>query len=383
MPLTLPKFPNRWPLYLSLSGLLVVAIAIWYADWLATQLAEIEQRQLQLIEQAYLRLADVSALEDDVSMEQEVLAKMETLPAISVNAEGGINAFRNMGTEDTARVKRYLQQWIEDGRAPIRVFDEVLYFGESRLLRQLRLFPYVLLALILTFLGLGYYGLRQTLKAEQNRVWVGMAKETAHQLGTPISAIVGWVEHLRLMYADDEDIMEISDELHNDVGRLTMVADRFSKIGATPELRPVNIYAELDRIREYMQARSPRKVTFDFPDPHTSDLQVALNPTLFNWVLENLLRNALDAMDGKGEISAHVSTGDGQVFIDISDTGKGISAKNVRKVFNPGFTTKTRGWGLGLSLVRRIVHEYHGGRIIVSRSEPGAGTTFTISLPRL
>jgi signal transduction histidine kinase len=229
---------------------------------------------------------------------------------------------------------------------------------------------------------IGFLGINQTRKAEQNRVWVGLAKETAHQLGTPISAIMGWVEHLKMMYADDPEIMEVSGELAHDVDRLSMVANRFSKIGATPELEPHNIYEELDKCREYMQKRAPRRVTFDFPEASTGDIRVSINPLLFDWVFENLLRNALDAMDGKGQITGRIRELENKVYIDITDTGKGIAPKNIRKVFNPGFTTKKRGWGLGLSLVKRIVQEYHKGKITVSHSELGKGTTFTIMLPR-
>jgi signal transduction histidine kinase len=236
--------------------------------------------------------------------------------------------------------------------------------------------------LISAFVIIGFLGINQTRKAEQNRVWVGLAKETAHQLGTPISAILGWVEHLKMMYADDEDIMEVSNELAYDVDRLSMVANRFSKIGATPELEPGNIYAELNKCRDYMQKRAPRKVTFDFPEADAGNAQVAINPLLLDWVFENLLRNALDAMDGKGKLTGRIREEDTKIHIDITDTGKGIAPKNVRKVFNPGFTTKKRGWGLGLSLVKRIVQEYHKGKIAVSHSEMGKGTTFTITLPR-
>ncbi|MEM9259842.1 MAG: HAMP domain-containing sensor histidine kinase, partial [Bacteroidota bacterium] len=171
--------------------------------------------------------------------------------------------------------------------------------------------------------------------------------------------------------------------LGRDVDRLSMVANRFSKIGAEPELEPVNVFQELHKSREYMQKRAPRKVSFDFPAPDAGDINAAINPLLFDWVLENLLRNALDAMDGKGQISGRVRELENKVYIDITDTGKGIAPKNIRKVFNPGFTTKKRGWGLGLSLVKRIVEEYHRGKIAVSHSEVGVGTTFTITLPRV
>lgn len=378
------KAPSRWPLYLGIAGLAIVLVSLWYTNNLATQLSEIEQRQLSLTEQAYERLADLSDLDADFTLENDILSAVETQAAIIVDANTNeIIDSRLMEGLDTAAMYRQIASWIDEGRKPIKIFDQINYFGESQLLRQLRFFPVILFFLIATFVVMGYIGLNQTRKAEQNRVWVGMAKETAHQLGTPISAIVGWVEHLKLMYGDSPDLMEVSDELRKDVDRLSMVANRFSKIGAEPELKPTNIFLKLDDCKAYMSARAPRKVKFSFPPADGGNLQVAINPILFDWVIENLLRNALDAMDGKGEISAHISETGGRVFIDITDTGKGIEAKNIRRVFNPGFTTKQRGWGLGLSLVKRIVEEYHQGRIQVSRSEPGVGTTFTISLPKV
>jgi len=189
---------------------------------------------------------------------------------------------------------------------------------------------------------------------KQNQVWVGMAKETAHQLGTPISGIIGWIDHLRMLKPEEEEVQEVLDELGNDVERLNLIADRFSKIGSEPKLTPINIYQELDACRNYMQRRASRKTVFDFPSPDKS-LNVKINPPLFAWVVENLLRNALDAMDGKGKF---------------------------KTVFEPGFTTKKRGWGLGLSLAKRIIESYHSGRIFVKKSGIDQGTTFVIKLPK-
>jgi signal transduction histidine kinase len=362
---------------------------------LAEQLAKVEEHFVSLSKKATEELGSLNTAEDyneDVSIFAEIIQQNETVPQISTDFEGNVQFWTGFGrhdnhelgnrTEDSLYVQNIMKEWLEEGRTPIRMYAQLQYFGESRLLRQLRYFPLIQAFLIGTFVFLGYLGINQTRKAEQNRVWVGMAKETAHQLGTPISAIMGWVEHLKLMYADDEDLMEISDELGRDVDRLSMVANRFSKIGATPQLEPVNIFEELNKCREYMEKRAPRKVSFNFPAPDSGNIKAAINPLLFDWVFENLLRNALDAMDGKGVISGSIRELEDKVYIDITDTGKGIAPKNVRKVFNPGFTTKKRGWGLGLSLVKRIVEEYHKGKIVVSHSEVGKGTTFTITLPR-
>ncbi|MFT6129509.1 MAG: signal transduction histidine kinase [Neolewinella sp.] len=381
---------SRWPLYLAIAGLAIVVASVWYTNYLASQLAEIEQSYVELYGEAMERVADIENFADqkgdDVSTEQAIIDRMRTVPRILVNELTGeiVDAlgFGDRNT-DTTYLKTILGDWIEEGRTPVRSFAQLQYFGDSRLLRQLRFFPYVQAVLIGSFIFLGFLGINQTRKAEQNRVWVGLAKETAHQLGTPISAIMGWVEHLKMMYPDDEDIMEVSNELAYDVDRLSMVANRFSKIGATPELKPANIYAELNKCRDYMQKRAPRKVSFDFPEADAGNAQVAINPLLLDWVFENLLRNALDAMDGKGKLTGRIREQGGNIYIDITDTGKGISPKNIRKVFNPGFTTKKRGWGLGLSLVKRIVQEYHKGKITVTHSEMGKGTTFTITLPRV
>lgn len=379
-------FPSsfRWPWYLAIVGLIIVSVSFWYTNNLANQLEVIEENNVQLYIQAMEQIGRLENLEDDVSTETSIIEQMKTVPRILTDGQGNVLSWDGFGNQetDTLHVKEQLQRFIANGRPPFRIYDQLIYFGESRLLRQLRYFPLVQLFLIGGFIFLGYLGINQARKAEQNRVWVGMAKETAHQLGTPISAIMGWVEHLKMMYAEDPELMEVSVELARDVDRLSMVANRFSKIGAEPELQAVNIFSELHKSQEYMRKRAPRKVTFDFPSPDAGDINAAINPLLFDWVLENLLRNALDAMDGKGQISGRVRELENKVYIDITDTGKGIAPKNIRKVFNPGFTTKKRGWGLGLSLVKRIIVEYHRGKIAVSHSEVGVGTTFTITLPR-
>ena len=394
---------SRWPLYLAAAGLLIVIASVWYTNRLADQLAVIEQNYVTVYELTMQKVLQdniertdaqgnredgddpAGGTSSDYSIETYVLQNNTTVPAILVDEFGGVVDAVNFGERgvDSVYIQEQLTYLIEHGRPPIEIIGGgFMYFGSSTLIRKLRWFPLIQLGLIGTFVLLGILGIIEARKAEQNRVWVGMAKETAHQLGTPLSAIVGWLEHLKLMYGEDADLMEVSDEMGKDVERLTMVANRFSKIGAEPDLDPVNIYAELDKCRAYMEKRAPRKVTFDFPDPATGDLKVAVNPLLFDWVIENLLRNALDALDGKGRISGRVRETDGKVIIDISDTGKGISSRNIRKVFNPGFTTKQRGWGLGLSLVKRIVEQYHKGRIAVTASEVGKGTTFSITLPK-
>ncbi len=379
---------SRWKLYLALLGLAIVVISMLYTSNLARRLAVVEQNNARfwvMAQQDINDMDDEMSLYCDMTLQQEILTSNSTIPVLIVNEQGGIDDAVNWGGGlDTNFI--YLQGQLEklrnEGIEPIQSFGVQLYFGESRILRQLRFFPVIQFMLFGAFILFGYIGFNAARRAEQNRVWVGLAKETAHQLGTPITAIVGWIEHLKMAREGDEEVNDILEELNNDVNRLELIADRFSKIGSMPELREVNLYTELDACREYMEKRAPRKVSFHFPAADEGEVRVAVNPPLFAWVIENLLRNALDAMEGKGEISARIYEDGRYVCVDISDTGKGIPSGKFKTVFQPGYTTKKRGWGLGLSLAKRIVEQYHRGRIFVKHSEENKGTTFTISLPK-
>ena len=239
------------------------------------------------------------------------------------------------------------------------------------------------LLLLIAFISVGYVSINNARRAEQNRVWVGMAKETAHQLGTPISAIIGWIEHLRDTHYQNPQELEVLEEMQNDVARLDLIADRFSKIGSAPDLTKVDLYAQMREITNYIRRRAPRKIIFDEPNKDTAPLLVNINPHLFNWVIENIMRNALDAIEeGTGSIKWEVHDHPNDVEIDITDTGKGIAPSKLKTVFEPGYTTKTRGWGLGLSLAKRIIENYHKGRIFVKHSKMGEGTVFAIHLPK-
>ncbi|MBP7821713.1 MAG: HAMP domain-containing histidine kinase [Saprospiraceae bacterium] len=377
---------TQWKLALALSGLLIVVVSLIYSNYVTTKLAAEEAKRVNLFLMAYEGLLDETNTDvADLSLNTEVIKSNTTIPVILVNDEGYIEG-RNFGEKldnDSTFLKKEIALIKKEGKAPIKSFHSLIYYKDSNLLRLLKYYPFFQLFLVASFIGLGYIGLSTSRKAEQNRVWVGMAKETAHQLGTPISGIVAWIEHLQDLKDDDEHVNDILKELRHDVSRLELIADRFSKIGSTPVLEKTNIYLHLDNIKNYMSKRAPRKVTFDFPSNVTDELIVNLNPPLFNWVLENLLRNALDALEGKGLISASVYTEDNFTCIDISDTGKGIPASKYKTVFQPGFTTKKRGWGLGLSLAKRIIEEYHNGKIFVKKSNPTEGTTFTIKLPNI
>ena len=380
-------FRTYWKTYLIIIGILVLVISMLYTTFLATKLKEGEEKSVQLYARAIEDLTKASDVTNDISLQ---LTQDFKIPAILTDNKDNIITAVNFSdelNEDTLFLKDQLKEIKSNGYKPIDIKDEFVnqkvYYKNSRLYTYLTYFPYIQLLLLSVFIGMGYLGISAARKSEQNRLWVGMAKETAHQLGTPISAIIAWIEHLKVMAEDDPDQMEVLSELNNDVQKLERVADRFSKIGSIPVLTQNDVYQLLENTRIYMGKRAPRKVEFVFPQfPNDQLIKISVNAPLFDWVLENLIRNALDAMEGKGVIGAEVYEDPNNVFIDISDTGKGMSSKQAGNIFKPGFTTKARGWGLGLSLSKRIIEEYHGGKIFVKKTSPGKGTTFTIRLPK-
>ncbi len=381
----------RWKLYLAIAGVVIVVISVLYTKYLTDKLAEEEVKKVEQLKTAYDQLS--YAFEDlnaqcDFTFQSTFFESNTSVPILLVGPDGYLEG-KNYGPEkDTNQL--FLSQKLEAlkaaGQQPRIITSPVgeiqLYFEHSRILKLLTYYPFIQLVLIGAFILFGYLAFSAARRAEQNRVWVGMAKETAHQLGTPISGIIAWLEHIKSIKKQDQELLEIVEELKKDVLRLELISDRFSKIGSAPELMAVNVYDELEKCRNYMEPRSPRKVRFEFPAPDSGNLQVFVNPHLFEWVVENLLRNSLDAMEGKGIISANVYQDDHYVYIDISDTGKGIPHSKFKTVFQPGYTTKKRGWGLGLSLTKRIIEDYHKGKIFVKESETGQGTTFTIQLPK-
>jgi len=376
---------SRWKIYLITGGVIILLVSLFYTRYLSRMLGESERTKAESWALAQTQINDQENDLVDYTLQSEVIQSNKTIPVIILSDRGDIDGAANFGEgldDDKDYLIREIKNLQKEGVQPIRGEGYSIYYKESKVLRQLRFFPLIQLVLIAAFVGFGYISFSTARRSEQNRVWVGMAKETAHQLGTPISAIIGWIEHLKTIINEGDEAHEVLEELRRDVRRLELVADRFSKIGSTPVLESVNIYEELEQCRAYMQARAPRKVAFHFPAPAHSPVFVNLNPPLFEWVVENLLRNAIDAMDGKGSISADIYKEGDSVAIDISDTGKGIPNGKFKAVFQPGYTTKKRGWGLGLSLAKRIIEEYHSGKIFVKRSEEGKGTTFTIRFPK-
>jgi nitrogen-specific signal transduction histidine kinase len=389
---------SYWKWYLAAAGMLIVLISGYYTYYLAKNLTQEEINKANQLAAAIRSITesdpDVEIDACDLSLQREIIVSNTTIPIFLVDEAGNIEDFRNIGEDSThilddAAVKQLLVEMVASGKTktlPVRNehFDKKLIYSHSQLLNLLQLFPFVQFILIAAFIAFGYLGFSQSRRAEENQVWVGMAKETAHQLGTPITAIVGWIEHLQIMNEDNKPNLVMIEELRNDVVKLELIADRFSKIGSQPELEPVNVYEQLHGIKTYMQRRAPKRVAFHFPD-HTNlePLSVMMNQHLLDWVLENILRNAIDAMEqGEGTITCEVYSIGKTVSIDITDTGKGIPHNKFKTVFKPGYSTKKRGWGLGLSLSKRIVEEYHGGKIFVKKSEPGVATTFTIELTK-
>ncbi|MBK9336066.1 MAG: HAMP domain-containing histidine kinase [Lewinellaceae bacterium] len=386
---------SHWKWYLAAAAVAIVAISLYYTRYLAERLVEREKQQAQQFAEAMRQIARTDVdLNCDFTLPGRVIEENTTIPVVVLDETYQIEMYRNiddknLDTMTIEDVRLALDRMIENGADTIRIrippdIDKMLIYSHSNLLSLLEWYPFVQLFLIAVFIAFGYMGFSAARRAEENQVWLGMAKETAHQLGTPITAILGWVEALKSVNEDNPVNQEMLDELRNDVTRLELVADRFSKIGAQPELQPINIYDQLAICRDYMQRRAPRRVTFDFPVPAEHEpLLVDINAPLFDWVVENLLRNAIDAMEGGiGNITAAVYEEPGYVCFDVADTGKGIPARRFNTIFKPGYSTKTRGWGLGLSLSKRIVEQYHKGKIFVKHSELNKGTTFTVKLPK-
>ncbi len=378
---------SRWKLILVVVALFIVATTLWYTNRLATKLAEEEKHKVEQIADVYQYIATATDIQD-YRFFVELIQANKTIPIISTNNDGDIVAYLNVDSVKVAEDKQYLIDQLAEMKNfadPIKLeisdnLYQYVYYQHSILYTQLLYYPYIQLFIIAAFLIVAYYLFNTARRSEQNRVWVGMAKETAHQLGTPISSLVAWIEYL-----NDSPGMEskrnIIDEMEKDVKRLELIADRFSKVGSQPDLTPQDLIQSLENSIEYIKRRASKKVNFTF-QTSTQSLFVKMNPVLFNWVVENILKNALDAIDGVGDISVQVSDDDHIATIDITDTGKGISKSKQRTVFEPGYSTKKRGWGLGLTLAKRITENYHDGKIFVKQSAPGKGTTFRIQLPK-
>ena len=352
----------------------VIAVAsLLVSHFLVQDLSKEERHRMEVWADALHALNEADET-TDLTLVLSVMEGNNTIPVIVVNNEGGIDDFRNI--EDTVEVEQYARRMIQAGNT-IRIDSQRVCSDESIMLKRLQAWPYVQLGIVLIFVVVAIFALLSSKRAEQNKVWVGLSKETAHQLGTPVSSLMAWVEMLKEQYPQDD----LLPEMDKDVKRLQLIADRFSKIGSLPEPIESSMNEVLEHVVDYMDRRTSSQVQMirQFPD---HDVIVTMNASLFEWVIENLCKNAVDAMEGKGTITLTLYDDGQQVAIEVKDTGKGIKKKDLSSVFTPGFTTKKRGWGLGLSLARRIVEEYHKGRIFVKQSEVGKGTTFRIEMKK-
>ena len=352
----------------------IIAIAsLLVSHFLVRDLSKEEQGRMAVWAQA-LHALNAADENTDLTLVLSVLEGNNTIPVVVVNNEGIITDYRNL--EDTLDIEDVKQRMIQSGDT-IRVDNQLVCYDESIMLKRLQAWPYVQLGIVLIFVVVAIFALLSSKKAEQNKVWVGLSKETAHQLGTPVSSLMAWVEMLKEQYPDDD----LLPEMDKDVKRLQLIAERFSKIGSLPEPVESSVNEVLTHVVSYMDRRTSNKVQMICQLPE-QEVIIRMNASLFEWVIENLCKNAVDAMEGAGTITLTLIDEGHRIVIEVTDTGKGIRKKDLKSVFTPGFTTKKRGWGLGLSLAKRIVEEYHKGRIYVKQSELGKGTTFRIEMPK-
>ncbi len=363
-------------------ALLIVGLSMYYTHLLTKEMAQEERQRISLWAEATHRLV-TDTDESDLAFLMKVIEGNTNIPVLVVDETGNVTVHRNIEVpeENSEEFLRKMAKKFQRENQPIEItIDENvkhhLYYGNSTMLNKLEYYPYIQWGIILAFFAIIFFVFASAKRSEQNRVWVGLSKETAHQLGTPISSLLAWVEILK----EEKVNPDLMTEMEKDVNRLRTIAERFSKIGSIPELSPISIDAILQNSLSYMRKRTSNKVQITYQTKSEEPIVVALNQPLFEWVIENLCKNAIDAMEGEGHINVDVFQEKEKVVIDVSDTGKGIPKSKFDAVFSPGFTTKKRGWGLGLSLVKRIIEEYHKGKIFVKHSEIDKGTTFRIIL---
>ena len=370
---------------MAIVAIAIISGTIFYSQFLARKIAKDERQRVEVwVEAGKLFVTDSTGMSDKlVSL---IIAENNTIPIIQTDEKGNIIDHINLDSAKVAEDPGYvMKKWKEfqSENDPIiwtNPFDaserNIYYYGHTSLLNQVRYYPVVQLLIVSLFIIITITALTTSFKSSQNQVWAGMAKETAHQLGTPLTSLQGWIEMLK-EFPENERIVQ---EMEKDTNRLILVSDRFGKIGSTPQLENRNVVQQVYTMVDYMKKRASGKVSFGVDTKGKKEIAANISPPLFDWVIENLLKNALDAMEGKGSIHLIIMENNTNIVIDVADTGKGIAAHNVGKVFKPGFTTKKRGWGLGLSLSKRIIEQYHQGKLFVKNSEPGKGTTFRIVL---
>lgn len=393
-----PDISRYWTLLFLIATVAVVGLFLYVSNNIVNDLARQERERMEIWADATKEIISISESDNPEASNMDflftIIQRNHTIPVLLVNDDDMILDHRNFDLPEPVDSMnrgalsdvntRFLQSKLEGLRNGPNVIHIVvspnnlqhLYYEDSKLLKRLAYYPYIQLLIMLTFIAVVYYAVSSTKRAEQNKVWVGLSKETAHQLGTPISSLMGWMEVLRAEGVSEDYV----NEMDKDVNRLSTIASRFSKIGSAPTLEQDDLNLLVAHATEYMAGRISNRISLTAhlsPEP----LPALMSAPLFEWVMENLIKNAVDAMEGKGSITVTTGRHGQMAFIHVKDTGKGIARKNFKTVFSPGFTTKKRGWGLGLTLARRIVEQYHKGRIYVLDSEPGNGTTFAIELP--
>ena len=381
---------RRVKIILVMAAVAIAVVSLVVSHILIRDLASEERAKMEVWAEA-MRTLNHADENTDINLVLRVINSNNTIPVVVLDPNGQVQAYRNIDIDhcdnaaDTTAFLAQLGRHLLAATRTIRIaldddrsndYIDVCY-DDSLMLRRLSSYPYIQLGVVMLFVVIAIFALLTSKRAEQNKVWVGLSKETAHQLGTPISSLMAWVEILRESYPDDQLIPE----MENDVKRLQLIADRFSKIGSLPEPVDTDLKEVMQHVVDYMDRRTSKRVQMirRFPE---GEVMVRINASLFEWVIENLCKNAVDAMGGEGTITITVAEEPDRTVVEVSDTGKGIRKKDIRNVFRPGFTTKKRGWGLGLSLAKRIVEEYHKGRIWVKHSEVGIGTTFRIELKK-
>ena len=376
-----------WKSFIIVCATLIGGISLYYTNVLARNMATEEHKRMQIWAEA-IRQMQISENEVEINFCLEIIRNNTSIPVILTADDNIVVQTRNLS--DSLAImsdSAYSARRIEALRAkhdPIVInlpdnHKNFIYYDDSTVLKQLAHFPFIQMSIIAIFLLVAYLAFSSSRRAEQNKVWIGMSKETAHQLGTPISSLMAWIEILK----QDESNASYVAEMQKDIDRLQMIAERFSKIGSLPTLQPCNLSEAINTAVGYMRTRVSSNITLDVKDNTSHSVMVRLNTSLFNWVIENMIKNAIDAMEGKGCITIKLNETVKFAEILITDTGKGLAKNQFKAIFSPGYTTKERGWGLGLSLVQRIVNEYHRGKIAVQSSEIGVGTTFRILLPKV
>lgn len=383
----LPQWLN-WKIILICIAIILVSGTIFYSQYVAGKIAVEERKNVEAWVEAQYTILN-SSDSASINLATKISTENNQIPIIETNEKDSITGnYLNLDTTKVKTEKRYLIEKLANfkryNHQPITLVMKEkpytanrYYYGESQLLKEVKLYPIVQLIIVALFITIAIVALQTSYRSAQNQLWASMAKETAHQLGTPVSSLQGWLEILK----EQEVNATIVPEIAKDVNRLLLITDRFGKIGSEPQLEWGKPAEQIHHMLDYMKKRTGGQVNFIFDDESLKNISTLLSPPLFDWVLENLIKNALDAIEGNGTISITASTNEAIILIDITDTGKGIAKNNLTDVFKPGFTTKKRGWGLGLSLSKRIIEQYHKGKLFVKWSEQGKGTTFRIILP--